>query len=202
MVSLASYHSSRVFVALADRIRLAFSLLGLLVQFFPIRWKIRKLSPVASFRTHWIEERWGAKTRLSFTDPFPISLSKLPDVRGTWQFQEIEAFCSGDDAVNHFFRASGTPISEKDRRKRTPLLLEANPMEFVLSINLASRGKVELSDGNHRLAIATMAGLETVNVKVVYRPLVINPAHYEEIKRRGVLRWFFLPFPRPPHGQS
>jgi hypothetical protein len=84
----------------------------------------------------------------------------------------------------------------------TPLLLEANPMEFVLSINLASRGKVELTDGNHRLGIATMAGLETVNVKVVYAPLLISSAPYEEIKRRGVLRWFFLPFPRSPHGQS
>jgi len=118
--------------------------------------------------------------------------------RGSWQWQEIEAFRQGEDAFDEFLNTSAYPHPAQHRRTATPALFQANPEDFVLPIHVSAGGKVELADGRHRLAIATVSGLESVKVKVVYAPLKHNPVMTSIVRGRGAWKWFFLPFPRPP----
>jgi hypothetical protein len=122
----------------------------------------------------------------------------LPEDRESWQWQEVKAFRKGERAIDEFFETSGVPFSEQRRRQATPILLEANPKHFVISVSVTA-GVLDVQDGRHRLAIATMAGLGAVNVQVVYPPLHQDRAMYREIKRRGGVEMVFPPLltPRP-----
>jgi len=86
-------------------------------------------------------------------------------------------------------------LHEEDRREKTPLLLAANPNEFIILISHRNPGGCCLVvDGHHRLAIAQIAGLERIKVKAVFN-IGLEMGDLT-LPSKVNWRWFLLPFPR------
>ena len=152
--------------------------------------QIHKLYPDAPVRFHWTQENYGAHLFPTLTDSFPISLKDI-QVFGDLHFREVSAFKSGETSVVEFFGDGSNPLNESHRRAKTPALLEADPSDFVILVNTRKNGRqIAIADGNHRFAIASMASLETIQVKFVPK----EPNYIRGIWRENLWRWFFFPF--------
>ncbi len=187
--------TSRVWTAVSDRARFLGFVSSILVRVWCDVIRIRKFYPDAPARLHWTRENWGTHLYLSLTAPFQIPVSSI-SVSGDLHLREIEAFNSGESAVVDFFGGPGVLLSESHRQVATPQLLEADPRDFVILVNLLKNergrgGTVEVADGTHRLAIASIAGLETINVKFVSEA---QKKYFRGTWSKNLWAWFFLPF--------
>ncbi len=189
--------ASLVVVAYSDRLKVVSAYLS-------ARKQIRKKWPGVKLRSHWVLADWGESRWLGLTDSFelPISdlLPQIPRKHTVWA--EIRAFKEGNPHPEIFsINALGKfdPLYES-RREKTPLLLEANPNKFIILVSLRDPysgslvpdGGRLVVDGEHRLAIAEIAGLERIKVKAVLpfgRNLGVSLG-----ASKLTWRWFLMPF--------
>ncbi len=103
---------------------------------------------------------------------------------------EIRAFQEGETAISLHFDGRDR-AHEEHRRAKTPLLLAADPNEFVISIVPGEGGEGPLiADGHHRLAIAEAAGLNHVKVVAILPRLKCDL----NSSNRSLWHWLLLPF--------
>lgn len=150
--------------------------------------RARKLFPNVRIRPHFVEDEWGLSKPLCLTDSIQVPMSCLA-LEGKWQSRELEAFIAGEPKISDFFTELRAALPdrgeryERQRRIRTPRLLEADPKEFVILIEISKNLSVLIRDGVHRAVVAKIKGLDTITAKVIGP---YTPSFGWE--------WFFFPF--------
>lgn len=150
--------------------------------------RARKLFPNVRLRPHFVEDEWGISKPLCLTDSIQVPMSFLA-LEGKWQSREIEAFMQGEPKISNFFAELRAALPDRgqnyeyQRRIRTPRLLDANPKEFVILIQISSTFSVQIRDGVHRAVVAELRGLDTITAKLIGP---YTPSFGWE--------WFFFPF--------
>lgn len=150
--------------------------------------RARRLFPDARMRLHFVEDEWGLSKPLCLTDSIQVPMSFLA-LDGEWQSREIEAFMQGEPKISAFFAELRSALPDRgqsyehQRRIRTPTLLDADPSEFVILIEISSTLSVLIRDGVHRAVVAKLRGLDTITAKLIGP---YTPSFGWE--------WFFFPF--------
>ncbi len=185
--------ASLVFVAYSDRLKFVSAYLS-------ARKQTRKKWPGVKLRSHWVLAQWGETRHLCITDSFELPISDLLPA-SHWKhpaWVEVRALKEDNPRPEIFsINALGKfdPLYEVFRREKTPLLLAANPNEFIILISHRNPGGCCLVvDGHHRLAITQIAGLERIKVKAVFN---VGPEMGDfTLTSKVNWRWFLMPFRR------
>lgn len=122
--------------------------------------------PGLSVRYRFLRYRdWGANVSITLTDFFYIKTRQIIEI----PHPEILAHVKGGSALPRYYKSvqSERGYSEEqvhERKKRTELLLSADPASFFSEVALSAKGEFRITDGHHRASIALLKGHQTYRV--------------------------------------